>query len=585
MNARNPWILLLGALGLFAPACGDNVRPAIVPDAAIEPDAEVYQVCGDGLITGNEQCDDGNDSNDDACLSTCVLACGDGVVNAAELCDTGIVTGQGACPTACSDGDSCTTDVLAGDGCQAQCIFTNITEFMSGDGCCPPGGNSSIDGDCPVVCGNSVVEAGESCDTGIEPGLGGACPDTADCIDNVACTSDVLDNPGTCTAACRNDPITTPANDDGCCPEGGTVGNDNDCSGSCGDGIFSPSEGETCDIAIGAGSAGACPTAADCVDSNACTEDVLLSGGTCSAVCDNQPITVIGQSDGCCPPGGNANNDVDCPPVCGNGVLESGEQCDDGNTTGGDGCDGTCRTEITATAYRIRTLELRDPHAYARLFVIDCTDITGNLNTELGNAITMDGDGDGLLDLSAISLFRPLDQAATTTPLEIVFADCTAPLTGTRCSPPASMPAIPSTAHNQSTGTCLTPTTGTVRPYSPAVTNTTAPCYASDPETLVLDLGGIRLPLSNAQVAATYVGNPATSMTNGLLKGFISEADANATVLPASLPIVGGQTLSSLLPGGTGNCSTRDDRDMLGTVRGWWVYFNFTAEPVLWSEP
>ena len=33
-------------------------------------------------------------------------------------------------------------------------------------------------------------------------------------------------------------------------------------------------------------------------------------------------------------------------PVCGNGSVEAGEQCDDGNTTGGDGCSATCRIEV-----------------------------------------------------------------------------------------------------------------------------------------------------------------------------------------------------------------------------------------------
>jgi len=39
---------------------------------------------------------------------------------------------------------------------------------------------------------------------------------------------------------------------------------------------------------------------------------------------------------------GNANG-----PICGNSVIESGEQCDDGNTVSGDGCSATCQLEPT----------------------------------------------------------------------------------------------------------------------------------------------------------------------------------------------------------------------------------------------
>jgi cysteine-rich repeat protein len=35
---------------------------------------------------------------------------------------------------------------------------------------------------------------------------------------------------------------------------------------------------------------------------------------------------------------------------CGNGVVEGSEQCDDGNTTGGDGCSGSCQWESTCSA-------------------------------------------------------------------------------------------------------------------------------------------------------------------------------------------------------------------------------------------
>jgi cysteine-rich repeat protein len=37
---------------------------------------------------------------------------------------------------------------------------------------------------------------------------------------------------------------------------------------------------------------------------------------------------------------------VVCPPsVCGNGMQEAGEQCDDGNQTSGDGCSSSCMKE------------------------------------------------------------------------------------------------------------------------------------------------------------------------------------------------------------------------------------------------
>lgn len=39
---------------------------------------------------------------------------------------------------------------------------------------------------------------------------------------------------------------------------------------------------------------------------------------------------------------------ADTLPVCGNGLLESGEECDDGNVQAGDGCDPRCLTESPA---------------------------------------------------------------------------------------------------------------------------------------------------------------------------------------------------------------------------------------------
>src|SRR3954463_12203806 len=43
-------------------------------------------------------------------------------------------------------------------------------------------------------------------------------------------------------------------------------------------------------------------------------------------------------------PGGPGDDDASMP--CGNGAIESGEQCDDGNTASGDGCTASCQVEL-----------------------------------------------------------------------------------------------------------------------------------------------------------------------------------------------------------------------------------------------
>ncbi len=58
---------------------------------------------------------------------------------------------------------------------------------------------------------------------------------------------------------------------------------------------------------------------------------------------DKEDCTLAGDEDG----NGLDNCDdpacsVVCQPVCGNGRLEAGETCEDGNTTTGDGCDSNC---------------------------------------------------------------------------------------------------------------------------------------------------------------------------------------------------------------------------------------------------
>ncbi len=571
------------ATGLFAFAfvtgCGSS--PSGGGEDAGVVDAIITK-CGNGEVEVGEQCDDDDTMADVVCNATCQFTCGDGVVETelGELCDKGIATGDGACPAACDDGVACTSDVLLGVDCTAACTHAEITGPADADGCCPAGANANTDSDCAAACGNGVLETGEGCDPGITVGSG-SCP-TA-CNDDMACTTDALVGGGTCAAMCTTTPITAPLNNDGCCPAGETSGTDNDCAPACGNGFVDP--GETCDKAITIGP-GMCPTS--CSDGVACTKDTLTGGGTCTAACSYPAITAPADNDGCCPTGANANNDNNCTPLCGNGVAESGEQCDDGNIVNTDTCTNACTAPIISTAYRFADMDLRDPHVFVSVF--GCNDLTDpnvlfSVNTELQKSITTDGsDADTLLDLSILTVFRPLDQVAGHAPaMEINFGDCSSPIGTTSCAPGTDSSVTIAT--NQASGTCLDALANTTHGYLPAITKPTGPCYVSGTTTLNINLGGIPIVLTSATVAATYSGNPATTTVNGLLRGFISETDANNTIIPTTFPLVGGKPLSSLLPGGTGSCATYSDKDTVNGVVGWWFYLNFTAPKVTWTGP
>jgi cysteine-rich repeat protein len=609
---------------ITAPANGDGCCP---PGATDMNDSDCPASCGNGTVDPGETCDTGITAGAGACpmacddtmactrdvlnnANTCQAACssspitmaengdgccpagansnidndctpmcGNGVLEMGEACDTMIASGAGACPTACDDLQVCTTNVLSGVGtCQAACSFPPITMPANGDGCCPAGANASNDSDCVAVCGNGVVEPSESCDTAIASGPG-ACP-TA-CSDGEVCTSDVLGNPGTCQAMCVFQPITAPANGDGCCPTGANATNDNDCAPVCGNGVLEPPT-EICDTSITSG-LGACPTTCD--DGIACTTNMLNNPGTCTAACSFPPITAPTNGDGCCPAGGNANNDNDCPPACGNGVLEPGEQCDDGNMDNTDACTNMCVPNTTPTAFRFTDLDLRDPHVFVSF--LGCQDVTNtnllvpfSINGELQSSIQGDANGDGFLDFSPTLVFRPFSTTAATMPLEVHLANCTAPTSTTTCT--AGSLTEMGIATNVTSGTCLGPVPGTTRAsYTPAISVPTPPCFVSNAVTLTITVSGIPITLRDAQVSARYGGTPVTSFTNGLLRGFVSEADANATIIPASIPLVGGRPLSSLLPGGAGACPSFSDKDTNGVV-GWWFYMNFSATRVPW---
>jgi len=209
-------------------------------------------------------------------------------------------------------------------------------------------------------CGDGRVDAGERCDTGIPAELAGACP-TQCAAAAAACGGQELVGTG-CDAACA--PITYACSSgDGCCPASCTASDDDDCSASCGDGVVQADAGETCEP----GTDTPCPHEAECDDGDACTTDALAgSEANCNAECTHVDITALAGGDGCCPAGANANNDTDCQPKCGNGALESGEECD-----AGDGCDEQCK--LTETPEQLHCLTDFPADDCRRCECIECT--------------------------------------------------------------------------------------------------------------------------------------------------------------------------------------------------------------------
>lgn len=89
------------------------------------------------------------------------------------------------------------------------------------DGICPSGCDANHDRDCTPICGNGVIEAGESCD--------GHCPRTdSDCDDYACKTGHVTGSADDCSASCTYEPITECTTGDGCCPSG-CDSSDGDC--------------------------------------------------------------------------------------------------------------------------------------------------------------------------------------------------------------------------------------------------------------------------------------------------------------------------------------------------------------------
>ena len=285
---------------------------------------------------GDSCCPTGANANND---TDCNAVCGNSVIETAkgEKCD-------GNCPTTCPTTDRCRPQTLMGTAaaCTAECVAgAPITACTSGDQCCPATctntGAAGSDTDCPLgnLCGNGRVDTGEFCDNG--SGTPTPCPTS--CPTTNPCQPRTLTGTvAQCTARCVQNNITTCTNGDSCCPTTCNATNDNNCTPVCGNNVVE--SGERCD--------GNCPTS--CTGGTACAPRVL-QGTNCTRECVTQNITTCTNGDGCCPTTCNPTNDNNCSAVCGNNIVEPGEQCDvfpvNINV-----CSANCRTPINECIFQ-----------------------------------------------------------------------------------------------------------------------------------------------------------------------------------------------------------------------------------------
>jgi cysteine-rich repeat protein len=271
--------------------------------------------CTDGSCTPTDwlNCDDSNPCTDDSCDSKigCIHTPNSDSCDDANACTDGDKCNSGQCvggpPPACDDSNPCTSDSCSPD---SGCVYVH-NEVPCDDGEVCTINDKCSNGLCvggeTLACNDDNICTDDAC----IPGQG--CQfvtNLVDCDDDDACTTVDVCAAGQCVGStppvCDDGNVCT---DDSCAPDTGCVNAHNVLA---------------------------------CEDGDACTTDDVCEDGSCTGgpaldCNDNDDCT----DNSCSPDSGCEYVDLEC---CGNGILDPGEACDDGNQVGNDGCSADCTT-------------------------------------------------------------------------------------------------------------------------------------------------------------------------------------------------------------------------------------------------